>query len=43
MNLNDLSHGANGVDYKAFNQLDSFIEYPLGPGSATFEGAYQHT
>jgi hypothetical protein len=32
-----------GVAYKAFNQVDLFIEYPLGPGSATFEGAYLHT
>jgi hypothetical protein len=33
----------SGVDYKAFNQVDLFIEHPLGPGSATFEGAYLHT
>ena len=32
-----------GVAYKAFNQVDLFMEYPLGPGSATFEGAYLHT
>lgn len=37
------SRDGNGVDYKAFNQIDLFIEYPLGPGSATFEGAYLHT
>jgi hypothetical protein len=33
----------NGVEYASLNQVDLFIEYPVGPGSATFEGAYLHT
>jgi hypothetical protein len=32
-----------GARYSALNQVDLFIEYPLGPGSATLDAAYLHT
>lgn len=40
--VTNLKHGS-GVDYTSFNEFDLFIEYPIGPGSATFEGSYLHT
>jgi hypothetical protein len=47
---NDLQHdvvtnlkNGNGVNYSSYNEFDLFIEYPVGPGSATFEGSYLHT
>jgi hypothetical protein len=32
---------AGEIDYEWF-EIDAFAEYPLGPGSATFEAAYQN-
>jgi hypothetical protein len=40
--LENLKNG-NGANYTSFNEFDLFIEYPVGPGSATFEGSYLHT
>jgi len=43
---NDVVADANngkGANYNALNQIDLFIEYPLGSGSATFDAAYLHT
>jgi len=40
--VTNLDHGT-GVDYTSFHEIDLFIDYPLGPGSITFEGSYLHT
>ncbi len=33
----------SGVNYTSFNEVDLFVDWPAGPGSVTFEGAYLHT
>jgi hypothetical protein len=40
--VTNLKNG-NGVDYTSFNEFDIFVDYPVGPGSVTFEGSYLHT
>ena len=40
--VTNLKNG-NGVDFTSFNEFDLFVDYPAGPGSVTFEGAYIHT
>jgi hypothetical protein len=34
--------GSKGAGSYVFNNIDLFVEYPVGPGSATFDSGYEH-